>query len=798
MSRVEGTIEARLMHSGHNLKLSTNNAVFALFTHDVNRNLDPQLHTHSFLLNMTHTPSGWRSLYLNKLFDGQRRHELGKEYRSALAYYLKQAGYTLTQHRDPTLFEIQGVPEGMIRAFSSRSKEIENWFRDHGVNYDPNLAKTIALVTRKRKKHLSDDEKQRVWSQVATQFDFDLAALNQQQPTILCPLDQSSLERKKAARKALSHALNHLAERDMAFTIEGLEKTALEFTLGDALSSDIVEEVQRLQEASAIVRAPDHSDPGKKDEYWTTPILKVLEAEIIDLMAQEQDKHNPFVSEETIAKRFRKTTLNEQQKAAIGSILLTKDRFFGLQGDPGVGKTTALREYKNILDKAGYEVIGMAPSYQAVSELSESLGIKGMTVDRYISDPRSAKLGRAFRKQVWVVDEASMLAADRVVALMHLAKERDARVLFSGDHQQLEAVGSGRAFLQLQRAGISTAVLNKWMRPKNDYMNNIFRQAMGKKYKRLLTTLRTEGKLRLEKKEDIQIENLSEDWLSLSKEERDQTIIVAPTNEQCKALNQYIRDKLILEGTLKGADRHLRTFDDANFTHEQTCFAGAYKKNQVVRFSYEYKKIADGGKIAAQEYFTVVGVNKTTNRLALRSMHNDRTLYVDPSKTGGDRKGGIQVYERSSIDIARGDRIRWLNNKNEHGLHRNTALTVLEVNDRFMRVKAEDGKKLNLTFKDFRNQHFCHDYAKTAYGVQGATYKRAFALMSSWRINTTHQRSMMVALTRASHDASLYTDNEGALLKALERTGDNTEALTKPEFEQKIEYSKGRYSRALI
>ena len=157
------------------------------------------------------------------------------------------------------------------------------------------------------------------------------------------------------------------------------------------------------------------------------------------------------------------------------------------------------------------------------------------------------------------------------------------------------------------------------------------------------------------------------------------------------------------------------------------------------------------------------------------------------------------MFEPQRITLAKGDRIRWLNNKNTFGLKRNTTLQVLECTERVMRVAKANGKVLELPTGDLRNRHFTYNYAQTAYGVQGATYKRVFALMNSARVNTTHQRSMMVALTRATHDAVLYTDSEASLLKALERTGDNTEALTESEFQATVEYTAGRYAtRALI
>ena len=224
LDQAEGLIQARLTFTGQTVKINTHHGVFACFTHDVNRNLDPQLHTHAFLLNMTYTQSGWRSIHVDRIFDSQKHLQLGKEYRSALARYLVEAGYRLADHRDPTLFEIEGVPPELVRAFSSRAEEIENWFSDRGLDYDPKLAKTVAVMSRKRKKHLTDDEKQQLWHQVAAQFGFTPDQLPRRQHG-----PQSS---GGQAREAVRQAMLHLTERDMGFTLAALEAEALRFSLG--------------------------------------------------------------------------------------------------------------------------------------------------------------------------------------------------------------------------------------------------------------------------------------------------------------------------------------------------------------------------------------------------------------------------------------------------------------------------------------------------------------------------------------------------------------------------------------
>ena len=791
----EGLLDTRLTQGGKTQRVATNNGVFATFTHDVNRNLDCQLHTHCYLLNMTRSAHGWRSLYTERLFASQRKKQLGQVYRSALAVLLKDAGYELVIQRDASLFEIKGVPQGLMDEFSTRSKEIEAWFETNKIPYDPAMAKTVALMSRKFKKAVPRDELLLIWQERAAPYGFNPNQLKIGRSSLRpAKKIEPATHTPKAAKEAVAKALQHLSEREMGFTRETLEKAAQSFGLGDVLFGGIEKEVARIIQRGGLLPAHQNSEKEHLDQQlWTTPGMKAMEAGLIRAVGEGKNSGKPLVKADYAEKMLLKTHLNDQQRQAILASLSSVDRFAAIQGDPGVGKTTALKEYKAILSKKGYEVLAMAPNYQAVNELSSSLGVTGMTVDRYLADPNSKKLGRAFKQQVWIVDEASMLATDRVVALMEKAKERKARVLFVGDHQQLEAVGIGRGFKHLLDAGVDVSLLNQWLRPKTELMKDAFKLVMDKDYGGTIGLLNSAGNVLSIKNEDDAIEGLSEQWLGMDFKERAATQIIAPTNEQCQAINHAVRSGLKERGDIGKTDYRYSVFTDKHMTEEQCCNVPFYQTGDVLRFSSEHLAVGKKKRdcIARNEYFSVIGLNKETNTLALKSKKTGRTLFIDPAKTGGRQAGGIQVFNQQTIKVSSGDKLRWLDNSNKLGLKRNTELTVKRLSDKWIRVETNRGESLKLPLDDLKHMHFDHHYAKTAYGVQGATKTRVIALMNSWRINTTNARSFMVAVTRATHDITIYTDSPSKLIDGLNsRTGNNTEALTKPEFTKAVERAK--------
>jgi len=99
--------------------------VAAKYDHMTSRALDPQLHSHLVAMNMTQTPDGrWRANDPKNIFVDQKI--LGLMYRQELATELVKAGFAIEwTDREQLFFEIKGVDEKLIEAFSQRREQIE-------------------------------------------------------------------------------------------------------------------------------------------------------------------------------------------------------------------------------------------------------------------------------------------------------------------------------------------------------------------------------------------------------------------------------------------------------------------------------------------------------------------------------------------------------------------------------------------------------------------------------------------------------------------------------------------------
>ena len=94
VQEAEKLAQARTTHAGKTITQNTGNLVVASFRHETSRALDPELHTHAFVMNMTQRGDGqWRALKNDELM--RAKMHLGDVYKQELALELTKAGYEL-------------------------------------------------------------------------------------------------------------------------------------------------------------------------------------------------------------------------------------------------------------------------------------------------------------------------------------------------------------------------------------------------------------------------------------------------------------------------------------------------------------------------------------------------------------------------------------------------------------------------------------------------------------------------------------------------------------------------------
>lgn len=160
-------IKTRVQTKGKRKSINTGNLIAAKFQHDINRDLSPQLHTHSVVFNFTKGEDGkYRSLdgsHLLKKGEAALSKSVGQFYREALKNELQKAGFELRDvDKSKSFFELKNVDDELIQVFSSRTlaikAKVEELKKEHPHLSKSQLSLRAFFNTRVSKKEVDRDE----------------------------------------------------------------------------------------------------------------------------------------------------------------------------------------------------------------------------------------------------------------------------------------------------------------------------------------------------------------------------------------------------------------------------------------------------------------------------------------------------------------------------------------------------------------------------------------------------------------------------------------------------------------
>lgn len=114
--------QTRITKNGKVAEIQTGNLLVAQFDHIESRELDPHLHTHALVMNLTQAESGRWYANDNDLIFQNKKH-LGTIYQAYLATEVERLGYEI-EPRPHGMFEIKGYERENLVEFSKRRMQI--------------------------------------------------------------------------------------------------------------------------------------------------------------------------------------------------------------------------------------------------------------------------------------------------------------------------------------------------------------------------------------------------------------------------------------------------------------------------------------------------------------------------------------------------------------------------------------------------------------------------------------------------------------------------------------------------
>jgi conjugative relaxase-like TrwC/TraI family protein len=726
----------------------------AVFRHGESRALDPHLHSHAFIFNLTRSNSdAGRLLALESsmIFEGTKY--LTEVYRNALAREVQGLGYQIERRGHG--FELAGVSPELLERFSKRAKERDQAIVAREAELGRELScNEIAILVREnrtaKRNELTPEEVRR--GQLVQISETELAQLK----ALRSGASRTELPKPVNLHYAIAQTAEHLFERRTVVPESTFTAAVLHETYG----------THSLAAVKAAVAADDRLLHAEGEV--STQSAVDLEH---DLIRQVNDGVGAYDGGLGFLESTRLGHLSSEQVRAVERILDSRDRVTVLRGRAGTGKTQTLATLIEGVTRFGVNVSCFAPSTQAVDVLhrdgveqaatgriSAAAVLAGArTVQRLLADPVQQQ---SLRNQVIVVDEYGLLSTPQLKQLVDLSTAQNTRLLLIGDSAQHKSV----------EAGDGARVIERETRVRVVTLSQVHRQAANPAYRKAAEDLAagrlSSGLRQLDRmgaiveidSPSVRRQQMVEEWLSVSREtkvvstragrqERAKTaLMVAPTWAEIDALNLEARHRLRATGQLTGPDRPFTALRAKDWTRAQHKDHRNYQPGDILVAHKTTKHFARGDE--------------------LRVVRREKHRVIVAGRTGevsvSPRQSGLAwtACDERATPVAPGDRLRLrsigyaetLAGKIRR-LPNGASVTVQSVNDGGQLV-LEEGYIL-------RSRQVAYGYALTSHASQGTTVDKVFLA------GAASCEGLYVAATRGRESVRIFVPDREQFLDAV-------------------------------
>ncbi|MDX2187165.1 MAG: MobF family relaxase [Opitutaceae bacterium] len=710
-----------------------------LFFHDASRDLDPQLHAHAVLANLTFDAERghWMALQPAEMLRASPyvRQVLYRE----LATRLHALGYATTE-MTATGFGIEGI--GHLRErYSKRSAQVEQLAKDFQAakGRRPTKKEFEILVRESRNDKLTE---------VTTE------AVRRGQREQLTPKEQSDLE------QLVAHA--RLAPLKVQASI-GTPAEVLESAFRHVYERASVAR-EGVVLAAALTLHPRFSDwRGLRHALEQHPESLRGEGEVTlrSVKREEMDTvHRVTAGRNT---RFAlgdpdalPSGLTQGQEVAARALLASKDFVTVLVGDAGTGKTSVLRA----LDTAhrarrtdGFLVL--APTTKARDGLVEAGFADADTIQRFLvsSELQTASIGRAI-----VVDEAGLLSSKQLDRLTAIAESNYSRVLLIGDTKQHYSVERGDALRNiLERSPIDPVRLSEVLRQKSEDDRKFSRHLAEGEIYRAFSLAERKGMLKEIGSEEDLFAHAAERVVAHRKANED-PLVVIPLWSEIERFTAKLRPALRSAGLLGNEEVKRESLNPLGWTVEQKALWHLYRENHRIVFVRRTLTYKPGE--------TATVIKPLPNGLLIQ------TSSGHVRKLNGRNTESFEVGEVQQRTLSVGDLVL-IRGKNETDFANGDLRRVNLVDVENDKVVLDNGKELPPSFHSWTYGH-----AVTAYRSQGVTAERSLLVLGDLAAQSLERRQFYVGNTRFRGSHEILLTNKMAVLTRAHQANSHRELAT--------------------
>lgn len=445
LNQVESLASTRVKKDGVSETVLTGNLIIARFNHDTSRAQDPQIHTHSVVINATQNGDKWQTLASDTVGKTgfsetilANRIAFGKIYQNSLRADVESMGYKTVDAGRNGMWEMEGVP---VESFSTRSQEL---LEAAGPDASLKSRDVAALDTRKSKEAIDPAENMVEWMNTLKETGFDIRGYRE-----AADARAAELARAPAApvntdgpdiTDVVTKAIAGLSDRKVQFTYADL----LARTVGQLEAKDGVFDLARKGIDAAIER--EQLIPLDREKGLFTSNIHVLDELAVKALSQEVQRQN-HVSVTPDASVVRQVPFSD----AVS--VLAQDRpVMGIVSGQGgaTGQRERVAELTLMAREQGRDVHILAADNRSRDFLAGDVRLAGETV----TGKSALQDGTAFIPGgTLIVDQAEKLSLKETISLLDGAMRHNVQVLLSDSGKRS---GTGSALTVLKDSGVNT------------------------------------------------------------------------------------------------------------------------------------------------------------------------------------------------------------------------------------------------------------------------------------------------------------------------------------------------------
>ncbi len=416
----------------------TKNLLAVKFEHTDSRALDPNLHTHTVIMNATKRDDGhWRTLYFDEIYDNKML--FGAIYRGLLAQGLMTRGFEITQTTHTGLFELKAFSQILIDQMSKRREQIVTELDNLGLS-GAKAAQIANFNTRDAKVKIDPKQLESDWTIELQKCGFSIEWLKEYSNQAAARGSVTPLNPYNLVYSAVNQAACELSVWKSVFNIDELKKLATGISVNSGAPMILDKVIAEQFKNGDLLFL--------KDNLCTTQAARDLEMLNVLNMKQGKNKVLPMVT--NLGANYLAIHYHDAICTSLKTLLTNSDNQMVVISSSLKNYIETLKPLVEISYQHGACPIGITQTFKRLKDLSKELGIKRtQTIEGFLlsCENRTGKIGdqgltpmQLMRsKQIWILDFHSSISATQLNRLQNYAKQFGTRIIWSYKTQKPQA-----------------------------------------------------------------------------------------------------------------------------------------------------------------------------------------------------------------------------------------------------------------------------------------------------------------------------------------------------------------------